>query len=348
MPTLYVTEPGATVRVSGESILVTVQEDPDGKEGPEPERRRIIVEVEPHRLELIALMGRAHITCDAVRLCLEKGICVAWFSRNGRYRGRLVPEMSKSADLRLLQYAAVQDKEGRLVRARAVVASKLANAMEVLKDVQSNDSGNTSLSSAIAALKAGAGKAATADGPESLLGIEGTGARDYFTAFGTAFRKEIGFKERARRPSPDPANAMLSFGYVLLGNVIGGALEARGLDPALGFYHEVRSGRQSLALDLLEELRHPIVDRFVLRACNLRIMKPDLFEADEERQGGIRLTKAGLKVFFGEWEKHLLRPIAEADSKNGMDVLSLVRRQVERLAADMRGTGAYQPFRYRG
>ena len=56
---------------------------------------------------------------------------------------------------------------------------------------------------------------------------------------------------------------MLSFGYVLLGDLLAGMLEARGLDPALGFFHEPRPGRPSLALDLLEEFRHPVVDRFV-------------------------------------------------------------------------------------
>lgn len=62
---------------------------------------------------------------------------------------------------------------------------------------------------------------------------------------------------------------MLSFAYTLLGNEIACALETVGLDPAVGFMHTLRPGRASLALDLLEELRAPFADRFVLTQINL-------------------------------------------------------------------------------
>ena len=115
---------------------------------------------------------------------------------------------------------------------------------------------------------------------------------------------------------------MLSFGYVLLGDLLAGMLEARGLDPALGFFHEPRPGRPSLALDLLEEFRHPVVDRFVLRVSNLRILRPTMFEPDEPDEldeteaGGVRLTRDGLKRFFRAWEKHLSRPLLERGMKD--------------------------------
>ena len=66
--------------------------------------------------------------------------------------------------------------------------------------------------------------------------------------------------------------ALLSFGYVLLGNLLAGMVEARGLDPAIGFFHELQPGKASLALDLLEELRHPLVDRTESFASGLRMV----------------------------------------------------------------------------
>jgi CRISPR-associated protein Cas1 len=346
MPTLYVTEPYATLRLSGDSLLVTAEIDPDGKAGPEPARRQTLLDVEPHRLELIALVGNTHITSDALRLCLEKGIAVAWFAWNGKYLGRIMPEAPKSADLRLLQYAAASDPATRLARARGVVSAKLLNAAEVLENIQSNDSDNAALGPAIAELKRLKTEAEAADTAERLLGLEGTGAREYFAAFGASFRTEITFTSRQRRPPPDPANALLSFGYVLLGNLLGGMMEARGLDPALGFFHELHPGRPSLALDLLEELRAPVVDRFVLRSCNLRIFRPQMFEPDPENSGGVRLTRDALKTFFREWEKHLLRPLRCRASGESLPVAPLLRRQIERLVSDLRGTAPYQPFHY--
>ncbi len=344
MPTLYVSEPGAMVRLSGGSLVVTVEDDPDGP-GPAPRRRRVLAEVEPHRLELIALVGRVNLTTEALMLCLEHGIGLAWFSRNGDFRARLVPETARAADLRLRQYQAWADPAARLARARKVVAAKLGNALEVLEDIQGNHGSTPGLERALGELGGLRGQVAACDSPERLLGLEGNGARAYFGALGEAFRGAIGFAGRRRRPAPDPANALLSFGYVLLGNLLAGLLEAHGLDPALGFFHEVRPGRPSLALDLLEELRHPVVDRFVLRGCNLQIFRPEMFVA-EEATGGIRLSRDGLQAFFLEWERRLASPLREKNGPQRLTVRDLLRRQVERLVADLRGGEEYAPLAY--
>ena len=132
-------------------------------------------------------------------------------------------------------------------------------------------------------LKDFAQRVAAAMDRDSLLGLEGCGARAYFQALADAFLGDIPFDGRAQHPAPDPANALLSLAYTLLTNALAGLLEARGLDPCLGFLHEIHGARPCLALDLLEEFRHPVADRFVLRLGNLRIMRPDMFEADAER-----------------------------------------------------------------
>lgn len=103
MPVLYVTVPGATVRQSGESLLVTAEEYPS--DGGGTGRRKILMEVESHRLELVCIVGRAHITSAAMRHCLERGISTAWLTRGGEFLGRTVGAMPRSADIRLRQYA---------------------------------------------------------------------------------------------------------------------------------------------------------------------------------------------------------------------------------------------------
>ncbi len=345
MPVLYVTEPGATVRLSGESFIVTVEEHADDGHG--AGKRRTVMEVESHRLEVIVLVGMAHVTSTAMLFCLEHGIGVSWLTRGGEFLGRVVPPIPHSADLRLLQYETVSEPQERLARAKGVVEAKLSNAVEVLRDIQSNDTGNEALSAAMAELKRIVVQVRASTMTTSLLGLEGIGARTYFAAFGKAFKGEISFSSRKHRPPPDPANALLSFGYVLLGNRVAGHLEARGLDPYLGFFHELRPGRPSLAVDLLEELRHPVVDRFVLRGCNLRIFRAELFEQPDEDRG-VRLTREGLKVFFEHWETHLLKPMREQGVEGKVSTIDLVHRQVDRLAASLRGTRQYTSFLYGG
>ncbi len=340
MLTLYVTEPAAVVRRSAGSIIVTLDKDPDGS-GPLPERRRRLIEVEPHRLELIALVGRAHITLDATRLCLEQGIAIAWFRRNGDFVGRLVPELSRTADLRLAQFRLADDERQALPLAQTFVAAKLHNAVGVLAALRSNRRNEPTLGRAITELKALAAKVSQTSTREVLLGFEGDAARRYFSGLKIGFTSDIRFTGRVRRPPPDPANALLSFGYVLLANALASLLEARGFDPYLGFMHVVRSGRPSLSLDLLEELRHPVVDRFVLRACNLRQLRPTHFEADPKR-GGVRLTQAGLRIFFSIWETFMDTPLPGIGDNISPE--DLIRRQADRLADHVRGREPYQPL----
>jgi CRISPR-associated protein Cas1 len=276
-------------------------------------------------------------------------ITVSLLDGGGNLAARVLPPEARTADLRLHQYALHHQPEERLIRARSVVAAKLYNAAAVLRAIRSNQP-NADIARAIAEVDDTASTVADVTNPESLLGLEGNGARQYFGGLRRAFIADIAFTGRARRPPPDPANSMLSFGYVLLGNRIAGLLEARGVDPCLGFFHELRPGRPSLALDLLEELRHPVVDRLVLRLCNLRKVKPELFEPDAERPGGVRLTLDGRRLFLDEWENHLAKALREQGTppEQRLDVYRLIQRQVDRFVADLRGGEPYRPFRFGG
>ena len=344
MPTLYVTEPGTVVRLTEGQLRVT------GRDGGEDNRpaNPVRASIKAHRLERIALLGHTHITSDAMQFCLRRGIGVAWFNHSGECLGRVTPTGNLSAEARLGQYGCCTDPMRALELARIVVAAKIDNAAAVLVGLQRNEPGRTGLSEAIAQLRQLRVQAAAAPGSDTLLGLEGTAARTYFQSYGAMFKAEITFQGRKKRPAPDPANALLSFAYTLLGNRIAGAIEAQGLDPALGFFHDIRSGRPSLALDLLEELRHPIVDRFVLRACNLRTFQPGMFTRDPEHPGGMRMTREGLKAFFRAWEERLRTPHRETGESAAITPEDLIPRQVDRIAGAFRHGVPYQPYRFEG
>lgn len=78
-------------------------------------------------------------------------------------------------------------------------------------------------------------------------------------------------------PPRDPVNASLSFccGPVL--SELSGAWEAVGLDPQVGFLHELRPGRPALALDLLERFRPPVADRFAATLLARRVLRETAF-----------------------------------------------------------------------
>jgi CRISPR-associated endonuclease Cas1 len=66
------------------------------------------------------------------------------------------------------------------------------------------------------------------------------------------------------------------------------ALEAVGLDPQVGFLHRDRSGRPSLALDLMEEFRPFFADRLALSLVNLRQVQAKGFKKTES--GAVEMT----------------------------------------------------------
>ncbi|MBF0321530.1 MAG: CRISPR-associated endonuclease Cas1, partial [Magnetococcales bacterium] len=192
MPSLYVTEQGATVRHAGESLQVTLDVEAGG--GPSSAATRsVLFGVASHRLEMIGLVGRVHITSNATQLCLEQGIGVAWFGWNGRFLGRMVPAAAKSGDLRLAQYRRAADPLAALTMAREIVAGKCANAVAVLRGIQANYPGQPALAEAIRDLRAAVAGVAECPCGEQLLGIEGSAARTYFGGFREGFRGEMGF-----------------------------------------------------------------------------------------------------------------------------------------------------------
>ena len=123
-----------------------------------------------------------------------------------------------------------------------------------------------------------------ADNLETLRGVEGAAATVYFGVLDEMIlnsNKEFRFFGRNRRPPRDPVNALLSFAYALLSNDCISALESVGLDSGVGFLHRDRPGRSSLALDLMEEFRPCVADRFVLTVLNNRMVKPSDFVVQE-------------------------------------------------------------------
>lgn len=172
------------------------------------------------------------------------------------------------------------------------------------------------------------------------MGVEGGASAAYFRALGQMFLKDLKFEKRTKRPPKDPVNALLSFGYSLITNEIHGLLVGHGFDPFIGFLHGLSYGRPSLALDLVEEFRQPVVDRFTLRLVNRGIIKKEDFTA---REGGIYLTDHARKTFFVQYDKQI-------NQKSGTPALSVrdhFKHQIRQLSKSMQTRSAYKPYHSR-
>lgn len=178
--------------------------------------------------------------------------------------------------------------------------------------------------------------------------LMGEAAKVYFDALGDKVRVDeeaFVLRGRSRRPPRDPMNAMLSFGYVLLTSNCASALESVGLDSYVGMLHEDRSGRASLACDLVEELRACMVDRFVISLVNNRVIKPVHFEA---KAGGVYLTPAGRALFLTKWQKFRREQIMYLQCQERVEWGMIPLLQARELASVIRGESeTYRPFIWR-
>jgi CRISP-associated protein Cas1 len=107
-------------------------------------------------------------------------------------------------------------------------------------------------------------------------------------------------QQRSRRPPLDRMNCLLSFLYTLLMHDVRSALEAVGLDPAVGYLHRDRPGRPGLALDVMEEFR-PMVDRLAISLVNLGQLQAKDFTFSES--GAVRMTDAARKTLLVAYQK---------------------------------------------
>lgn len=329
MSVLYLTEQGACVAKRGERLVV----EKEGKE---------LLEIECFKLQSLLLFGHVQVTAQAIRQLLAHEIEMAFLTMNGELLGQLTPVTPKNVLLRINQVRRLDDAEFTLEIAKAVVEAKISNAVVLLAEFQRNHP-EADVKAPIDSLRGVVAGIPAATSYESLLGVEGNAAAVYWDAFGKMCRGEMEFIRRVKRPPTDPVNSLLSFGYSMVFARIQSLLDATGLDPYIGFFHQPHYGRPSLAADLLEEFRSPLVDRFTLSLVNKRTMTPNDFELHEET-GGIRMTRDGMRKYLVRFEDYLAKKLAGFDNPE-LDFNGLMRRQIERLAASIDSRQPYSPFR---
>lgn len=328
MPVLYVLEQGAQIRYTKKRFLVVKEKD-------------VLQAVRERELERVVLFGHIQLTASATVGLLTAGIDTVFLTLGGSYRGRLTSVESKNVFMRIAQFRCHEDMEFRLRVARKIIASKLSNSRKLIRAHAQNHP-DPMWEEPIKALAAAEQKPISAETIPSLMGIEGDSAKVYFAAFGRMLRKELQFEHRSRRPPLDPVNALLSFGYTLLLSEIIGAVASQGLDPDIGFLHELDYGRPSLGLDILEEFRQPIVDRLVLSLVNLGVFTIDDF--DKRDNDGVYMNDESRKRFLRFYERTMTAEFRNRADGNKVTFRVLIRRQSAQMGQAIQNGSEYEPY----
>ena len=292
--TLFVTSEDIYLSLEGENVLANRDKE-------------VVARYPLHTLQSIVSFSYPGASPALMGKCAQYGIGLAFCSPRGRFLARVCGESSGNVLLRREQYRIADDPARCCQIARTMIFGKLSNGaasiQRTLRDhaLRVQDCG---LEDAASDIRQMLPQILAAADPDTLRGLEGVAATAYFGVFDHMLlnrKEEFFFHGRNRRPPLDRVNAMLSFAYSLLAHDCASALESVGLDSYVGFLHQDRPGRQSLALDLMEELRACMADRFVLTLVNNRMIRPEDFQVQDS--GAVLLTDDGRQKFLKTWQE---------------------------------------------
>lgn len=292
--TLFVLTEDSYLALDGENVVVR---QGDSEKGRFP----------LHTLEGICCFSYPGASPALMGACAERNINLRFHTPRGRFLAKVTGESNGNVLLRRTQYRIADDPEQRVRIARNMILGKVYNGRwavhRTLRDHGLRLDGQK-LQDACEVLRGCQMDIAQAQEEETLRGLEGAAATAYFSVLDDRIlgdRQTFFFHQRSRRPPLDPMNALMSFSYNLLANDCAAALESVGLDSYVGFLHRDRPGRNSLALDLMEELRPCMADRLVLSCVNNRKLGAKDFVSEES--GSVLLTEDGRRKFLKAWQE---------------------------------------------
>lgn len=288
--TLYITTPESYLYKDGLNVVVSVKQE---------ERFRIPIV----NIESIVTFGYMGASPGLMKLCMDNNVSITFLSPYGRFISRIQGPVHGNVILRREQVHWIDDHQKSLHIAQLMIAAKILNYRNILRRFIRDKGEDKEVDNAAKFLDTNKRDALCTEDTNTLRGIEGIAASKYFSVFSKLIiqnKSQFPFTERNRRPPKDAVNAMLSLAYTLLANDMQAALETVGLDPYMGFFHTMRPGRASLALDMMEELRAYLGDRFVLSLINRRQIAPKDFLYQGEK--GVVLTDEGRKTFLTAWQ----------------------------------------------
>ncbi|MFZ7127380.1 MAG: CRISPR-associated endonuclease Cas4g/Cas1g [Desulfobacterales bacterium] len=327
---LYVQAQGSYVKKDGNQMMIE-------------EKRERVAEARYMDTSQVVLFGHAGISTPALHECFRRDIPVTYMSYGGWFMGHTVGTGHKNVLTRTMQYQASFNEKTCLRLARKLVAAKIHNCRTLLrrnwKSMDTED--EKAPAPLLVSMKNDVAQASRTETMPVLLGVEGNAARRYFESFIgmiAADKRDVAsgfdFNGRNRRPPKDPINALLSFAYALLTREWTMVLSAVGLDPYRGFYHQMRFGRPSLALDMMEPFRPLVADSTVITAVNNGEVQPGDFITTAT---GCNLKPGGRKGLIATFERRMSQEVTHPIFKYRISYRRLFEVQARLLVRYLAG-----------
>jgi len=309
--------------------------------------KEVLKEIPISQIDKLVLVGGIFISTSALNLILNNNIFTSFVTVDGKYKGSLFSGFSKNINLRIKQFEKYLNEKFRTQIAKVIILNKIKNCYNFLLKYRRNHD-DSDIEKEIEKIKNIINKLKNITNIKvsNLIGIEGIAAKNYFSAFGKLIRREFNFTKRTMYPPRDEINSLLSLGYTLLMNEFISKIQSNGLDPFIGFLHGTEYGRESLAVDMIEEFRF-LVDALVVKLINKKMIEKTYFEFDKQRHF-YKLKDEKRKLFYQQYEKKLLTEVQIEDRVSPGNYHKVFTNQVINLAKYINDEAEnYLPFSYR-
>lgn len=337
LETMYITTPDSYAYLRNDNICIEV----GGEER---------ASVPASQVDSIVFIGKNTVSTGLMAFCGKHDITMSFIGMRGEFCGRVCGPVSGNVLLRKRQYESLTDPVFVSTTVRNILFGKIRNSKGVLMRyarTAGDPDRAAQLSDTAAKLSGMAQMLSQTDDVDTMRGIEGAAANAYFGVMDTILDGKNGFTfdVRSKRPPRNEVNAVLSFVYTLLTHDCVSALESVGLDPAAGYLHTLRPGRASFALDLIEELRAPLCDRFVISL----IHKGRLSKKDFNLEGdAVWLNDKGRRTVLSAWRERKQDEITHPFFKEKIPIGLIPYTQAMLFARVLRGDlDLYPPFVWR-
>jgi len=251
-------------------------------------------------IDFIILTHKANITLKDLSKLAKNDIAILVITSNPKEFIHIQKRYIKNAQLKQSQYFALNN---RLEIAKFILEGKIKKAYETLHHFKINFEKNKILKDL-----------EKAKDIQTLLGIEGSLAREYFKYYFSLFPKTIAKGQRSKNPPLDPVNALLSYIYTIFYFEISTWLNYYGFEPLIGYLHTSFRDHMALSSDILEFFRADI-DRFVAYQFLDKNLTINDFSKSKQ---GVFLTQNGrkklwtnLKIFIENQESLIKENIAK-------------------------------------
>ena len=237
------------LRVSNGELLLEETHD---------EEKKTLTKMPFQKMLALFVVGHITITTPLIEKCKKYNVALCVMKQNLRPVFFYGESAEANFLLRQRQYSLCKDD---ITIAKALMRSKFANQRKLLKNTRRKDSLTMD---ALSLCDEALTKLPTIQAYDTLMGLEGSVAKEFFRAF----YQDFDWSQRQPRLKCDAMNAALDIGYTILFNYLEAFARMFGFDLYVGVYHRQWFKRKSLVCDLVEPFRC-IIDQQMRKAWNL-------------------------------------------------------------------------------